>query len=704
MGPTESRKMRPQMARRAPGVVLLAAMTLALASCSSGNGPGSLAEGEPASRGSLGKVASPTQVVYKFERDSSGKHPGPTSTILLGFEGNGQAYIYAFSAKSTLAYHGQWSYSSGQMSLAFNASDLKFNVRFPMRLSDTQVTMPFQVLSEGKGQSYWQASWLPLESGIFAVYLAARADDSLGVTGPDAVKRAVAYAQSQVQLQSAHDFPPAIESGRPSLFAWASKSYGFFSPVAYADTNCRGTKAEQEEEVKEATIEGDMIHLVFCSGPDEMLYMGYVDPDGHPLPLSTTALTGDPRVFINPKAPGDSSSDPTSKTAIIISPYTEPAAGEVDDYQDQRMDTGWVASRQYLADIEDYVSKQNYSLDVLVNKDANLRNIVSRLLAMRNPGILDWEGHGAKGDELFTSDHSQPFTGTKTTHPELSAWYDGYLNNLKSNGLGDLVSFDHTPGTGLKSATIFLAALPVGGDPRKVRGYIVIQPDFWKWMVQKKGLDLSRSLAFINACDSADTPELARALEARAFFGWKYESSFDLSSQAGRYLYESLSRPTHSAEESYYNMLRVARTRRMIYKEDRLFKDVISPAGGGDTSDLFDDLRAYGWNGSELIDYAKAGWSGTNGMNPGQVWWLLFAERWSQDSQVGADNLKNCYNEVWGSGHLGNAFKYMFCHNANTGSVPTRNEVAYAIYLLTGKDELGFSGTKVPRWTLDDGR
>jgi hypothetical protein len=28
----------------------------------------------------------------------------------------------------------------------------------------------------------------------------------------------------------------------------------------------------------------------------------------------------------------------------------------------------------------------------------------------------------------------------------------------------------------------------------------------------------------------------------------------------------------------------------------------------------------------------------------------------------------------------------------------------YATYLLTGKDMLGFSGAKVPRWTLNDAR
>jgi hypothetical protein len=144
----------------------------------------------------------------------------------------------------------------------------------------------------------------------------------------------------------------------------------------------------------------------------------------------------------------------------------------------------------------------------------------------------------------------------------------------------------------------------------------------------------------------------------------------------------------------------------MIYKEDKALDGAVGVFSGPaeDTSDLIQDLRAYGWDGSKLIDYSKAGWTGAIQMNPGQIWWLLFAERWSHDRRIGADNVAKCYNDVWGGGDLGNAFKYMFCHNANTGQVPTRNEVAYAVYLLTGKDMLGFSGAKVPRWTLDDGR
>jgi hypothetical protein len=44
-----------------------------------------------------------------------------------------------------------------------------------------------------------------------------------------------------------------------------------------------------------------------------------------------------------------------------------------------------------------------------------------------------------------------------------------------------------------------------------------------------------------------------------------------------------------------------------------------------------------------------------------------------------------------------------FCNDANDGTLPTKNEVYYAIYLVSGESS-GFAFKVVPRFTLDDGR
>ncbi len=355
-----------------------------------------------------------------------------------------------------------------------------------------------------------------------------------------------------------------------------------------------------------------MIRIQYCQGPDEWIYLGYVDPVGTDPALHTATLTNDPCVHLDPQSPGDPSSDPPSKTALIIAPFTMPPAGSTTDgYQDPAAQTGYVNTLDDIRAEEDYLSKENFSsITTLVNQQATVQGIVTKLSSLQNPGIFDWEGHGVPVDDLLTYEHSAAIPGSRLVHTVLSSWYDGYLNQLKSGGLSDLITYNSPPsGSATKSQTLHLIVVNVNGNPQIVRGYIAVAPDFWNWMVQKRGLNLHRSLALMNDCDSAESPALAQALQARAFFGWNYEVAPNLALALPKYLLESLSRPTHSTEESYYNMFRVAKTRTMIYKEDKVLDGAVGLFSGParDTSDLIQNLRAYGWDGPKLITARPVG-------------------------------------------------------------------------------------------------
>jgi hypothetical protein len=655
------------------------------------------------------EIASPIQVVYQFINDSSGAHPGPTSTIILGFSPGNEAYLYAMSAKHSTAYHGRWSYTNGNMSIQFTSTDFNVDAHFALNLAEPQVTMPFQVLSGEPGQSRWQMNGVGIENGIFAVYRAARADDALGISKADAVKRAFAYAQSRLQMQRSLQRADASRTGPGGANHWAARLYDAVLPAAYADAPCQQNNPNEVQDAKAAGP--DMIHVIYCTGPDEWLYLGdSAEVPGNTPNLHTATLTGDPRVQLDPLHPGAALDDPVSRTALIISPFTSAAPNSTDGYQNEPL--GPVNERKDIDDAMKQLSAQGYTVQDLVNQDATLLNIVGALSRLKDPGIIDWEGHGGTGEVLFTYDHSPIFRGLTTSgfHQDLIAWYDGYLNQMKSSGLEGLILYAAPPpGSPTRSSTIILALVDAPGI-FNLRGFVAVTPKFWEWATQRKGLDLQRSLALMNACYTTDGPNLAEAIQARAFIGWNDEPSYALALATQKYLLSALSRPTHSAEESVYNMLRVAKTRAMIYKEDPLLNGAVglpgSPLVNDDIdTDLIRALHAYGWDGAKLIDYSEHGWVENHPvMNAGQVWWLLFAERWSQDTRTGAGNLKTCFDKAWGQGDLGNAFQLMLCHNANTGRVPTRDEVAYAMYLLTGEDSLGFGGTKVPRWTMNDAR
>jgi hypothetical protein len=102
-----------------------------------------------------------------------------------------------------------------------------------------------------------------------------------------------------------------------------------------------------------------------------------------------------------------------------------------------------------------------------------------------------------------------------------------------------------------------------------------------------------------------------------------------------------------------------------------------------------------------LVPYRDAGWLGS-GLNAGQVWWILFAARWSPDRDEGWTKIHNCWDEIWTHPELG-ALVSPQCNTYKGGDAPKEDDVGYAEYLLKGEAYPGFGGVKVPRWTLNDG-
>jgi hypothetical protein len=105
------------------------------------------------------------------------------------------------------------------------------------------------------------------------------------------------------------------------------------------------------------------------------------------------------------------------------------------------------------------------------------------------------------------------------------------------------------------------------------------------------------------------------------------------------------------------------------------------------------------------VEYQGSGWLGFK-VDPGEVWWMLFAGRWDNNSSNGAEKLQECYNEYWSKGSPG-GLADQYCNAANAGIPKDRsrlsNDVAYAIYLLTGKPPTGVSAARLPpRWTMAD--
>jgi hypothetical protein len=175
----------------------------------------------------------------------------------------------------------------------------------------------------------------------------------------------------------------------------------------------------------------------------------------------------------------------------------------------------------------------------------------------------------------------------------------------------------------------------------------------------------------------------------------------------GYSLVRMLVRPTVTPEEAYYNMIRVDQTGQMIYAPDAVFVGALYPQAHkynhkNVKTAILGVLDAYGYDGHSMVSYLNNGWlNQSQDFSSAQVWWLVFASRWGQDTKTGAKNLSTCYDKYWKEGKLG-GLQSPFCQNANDGSPPKKPEVDYAIYLVSGaKPAVSF--TAVPRFTLNDG-
>jgi hypothetical protein len=566
------------------------------------------------------------------------------------------------SPPSTLAHHGTWLYANGELTLRFTASDFAVNGTFAVDLSASETTMPFKVLSGSAGSSTWLRTAPPLAQSLLDVYNAALDDTDLNLTPTQAVGRAYMYATAWLPLQSQVVHAPRLAS---------------------ASRACPGTAREM---IKSVVDLSDAIRMESDCGTLEDILVSAIGGPGES--LGVAPLAGDPRVHLNEQTPDNAAADPASKTAVIFSPFVTSSGNVIGSAVVREDDINQVVSTLKADHYADPVE--------LLNKDATIANLYETLVKLRNPGVIIIETHGDADGDIATYDGSQCMTRPGLHPTELPP----QLENMDTY-----------------CANIDTQTYPIS--------HTLIPPAFWDYL-RSAGVNFHHTLVYIDGCDvdagalwSSGTPMkgkklnirsaqktpipqqpalLARTIQAGAFVAYNGHIGTTAGPAVMRYLITALARKTHSAEETFYNLLRVANTGQMIYTEDALLNNTLQkPAPTTPGGDVYDLLDAYGWNGAREISYWGHGWE--NGkLNPAQVWWLLFAERWSPQPKTGAANIESC-EQYWSHGDLG-GLKSVFCQNANIGKPPTRAEVNYARYLQLGTPT---PTSAVPRWTMNDG-
>jgi hypothetical protein len=633
-------------------------------------------------------------ITYSLLHDSSGTHPKAGVEVHFLFAADGQAFVYAASSTEALADPGTYSYTGGDLTLHINTPDIKANATFPLPLSKSQVTMPFQVFSPKPGSSLWQQEPMSLDQGLYAIINAASNEPNGSLSQAQEDQMAYAYAQAWVAAGSV--VSPALRTnafGTHSVRAPASRlSAQATPPPTTGQCSSEGTYC-----ITGVQNLGNDIQINYKDSPPVVINLFDWAPSTPGSPLLESPLFDDPRVNIDPKIHPDGGTDPPNKTAVLISPFTY--FGTINWGIAVPAHTS-LEPISVIYSMASTLKRRGYKADEVLGSDATVLGLVKALKV--SPGIVLAVTHGDSGGDLMTAE-----TVEGEAALGLTAVHIAYLQEqerLIQEGLGPMVNYEKGPDGPLtfvlaEEDCSFLFVLPTASCGYKV----MVTPIFWQWLRAQLHVSFAKSLVYIGACETEQSSTLRTSIEAGAYFAFRLETSADLATDVSEYLVEFLARPTHSPEEAFYNMLLIQKAHTMIYTQDEIFNKQIGAAGT--STSLTGNLDGWGLAGGTWFNYRETGWM-SGKLDPGEVWWMLYAGRWDTSSSEGADALLNCYQLYWSHGNPG-GLANTYCNAANAGNLKANpklsGDVHYAVYLLDGIKPAGFPASlTVPRWTMDD--
>ncbi len=493
-------------------------------------------------------------------------------------------------------------------------------------------------------------------------------------------------------LPDASAEPPALNLAR---FASHGDRVAEHAPAALVVGRLKPDTQNDFGGVMHVEINGDGFDVAYKGATVNVLMATEAASDGLGETLTAGPFAADPRTNHVEQYPHNGVDDPPNKTAVLWEPFL------YGDFQTWTWHHGDVTSTvsgfpdvNYLTSETAALDGDGYKVKLLDGATGGIVDLINALSGAA-PGLLVIRTHGGDDGTLVTNDY------LGNTHDTAIATEATIAADLAK-------TYGMPPGAAGIAALNTEETLP-GRKGENGAYYLEITPDFWSWMRASRGVDFSHSLVFVGACQTDASPYLRNAILARAYFAWKVSVVSDTDAALVDYFITMLVKPTVSAEEVYYNALRVDATAHYAFKDDYILNKQLAKQAASNSEDfsapytpqaiqyIFD---AWGNSGGQMIPYIGNGWLG-EGIDEGQIWTMMWAARWGTDVKQGVKNLEGCEDGVWEKGTVGAINST--CQQWTDGNVPTKEEVAYAVYLLTGADN-GLEGrpVPVPRFTLND--
>jgi hypothetical protein len=649
-----------------------------------------LAYNESARQGASDDSAS-LSGVWVWVKDSDGQTPVKGAVVTLLFNAQGTLDFSAFKPGQEVEDHGRWSVAGqtrdgGLISLELAEMGIKVEGK-PYRLNGDVLTLPFTIVNQVPGTSEWhRRASKPVNT-----------DDFIAVAY-DVYERALesgasdeAAADAAVNALSNGEFAlDARRTAPATFFAWNKSSQGQgYSGVLYAaePLPLAAAKKARLAKVKANAPKTGLIVRKERGGRVYYILLKFKMPKSDEfktqspeLPIQAGNFVKDPRTHLYMQ-PGPGRSDPAKPTAALLFPMNSQKnyrKGRYFVFKNLGEDPA-VLNKQFL--------RAGYNQgDIKVAVDAQVTPKVIADVLSANPGTFYISTHGVQ----FTLEDGSPgfmmASGTKVVPKAGQSLDDALVQAVQSLGLPEYLLDSLSPVT-----------LPTDRFDHDV--FLGVSNPFFEALRAHGGWDMSRSLVYLDACESTALPEpkagpvpadkvpaTVRLFQAKALIGWKTTSDPFVGVRYSQHFFRQAVRKTHSAREIWDHIWRVLTTRRSMYQED---KDLDSNYAS-ERAALASEVKIFDAYGSNQQPYERL---------TDVVHWLVWLGRWNQDPEKAAWNLESCFKDVWKNGKKGRLGTSPLCNEGYLGShIPLADEVKEARQLLNGLPE----GIVGERWTLAD--
>ncbi|HXH20740.1 MAG TPA: hypothetical protein VNN10_01835 [Dehalococcoidia bacterium] len=672
---------------------------------------------------------------YALVGDVGGTQVRADSRVLLTLNPDGTLSMLATRPGEEVSDSGTWSVRGGRMSIELR--DLGISAKDqPFKISGDELQIPIQIFGEGPGASLWRKTDATLAqsttapagtaapSGAAGVTLGVQGDWQIydidkyataaamktfldavngGQNWEDAVKAAVAKARTfsnvsdvvlspnglnaTIRYRDGRDeyliterFTLTLPGGRgsaaphPELYASAKPPRREPSTLlaTYAATEC---SALPSNPTGIARVGGTNLAEPGREGlqprPGVFLVPSY-NPNDQPRPIKS-----------------DDSPPASARRALLFAPlYQVPHPGPVYTSADKKVAGMWSGFKETTGSniecLSEDLRKGGYTLDTVLGRVQGGRRVetglealltLTRKLTTTEYGVLYFLTHGAElNDRLLKIE-----MGALDEADRRRIAGSGRLDHESIQRLQDAIRDQVAREAGLAGDQDFRRTIYANTD---INGFIElwVSADFFRLLREKKGLDFSDALVFVNACSSAANQSLQAAFDARVYFGWDQPPDLVFASEAAMRIFDLLPDKARSARNAWQMWAR--------------YEGWLEAAGGRErpARTKIERLRAYGRNG---IAYPRMA-----DQTVVLIYRMRFGPPAGPDRLQGALNVVTaCWNEYWSSGRAVTGLQSTACSMIQLSSnrAPTQDEYEDAVHEVGGPIERPYG-----RWTLAD--